>query len=111
MYFSVSLMEMSDWGGTDAEYIKKAIDNIFSINGKIPLEDYTTKLVSVTADGASVNTGHKGGLFTKLERDGNRPWLLKYIVQITELNWLFRVRLMGLTLVKLTDFTLIILAF
>ena len=72
-----SLLEMEEWGGTDAESIKNAIDNIFSDNGNIPLHDYQTKLVSITADGASVNTGDRNGLFKKLEVDGNRPWLLK----------------------------------
>ena len=68
---------MSDWGGTDAESLKNAIDSIFSEKGSVPLNDYKTKLVSATTDGTSVNTGRKSGLLVRLERDGQRPWLLK----------------------------------
>lgn len=48
---------MSEWGGVDAESLKKAIDSIFGDKGSVPLNDYKTKLVSATTDGASVNTG------------------------------------------------------
>ena len=63
---------MSDWGGTDAESLKKGIDSIFLKDGKIPVTNYETKLVSLTTDGASVNTGKiSAGLMTRfaLERD------------------------------------------
>ena len=60
---------MARWGGTDAESLEKAINNIFSEIGRIPLDDYETKLVSCTADGASVNFGCKSGLFTRLDRN------------------------------------------
>ena len=49
---------MAKWGGTGAESLKTSIDNIFGQNGRILLGDYDTKLVSCTADGASVNFGH-----------------------------------------------------
>ena len=76
MYFLVSLLEMSEWGGTNAESLKAGIDSIFDpVNGKIPLGDYQTKLVSCTADGASVNFGHISGLLTRIGRERN--WLLK----------------------------------
>ena len=46
---------MTEWGGTDAESLKSAIDNIFADDkGKYPLHNYGTKLVSLTTDGASV---------------------------------------------------------
>ena len=59
---------MAKWGGTGAESLKTSIDNIFGQNGRILLGDYDTKLVSCTADGASVNFGHLilSGLLTRL---------------------------------------------
>ena len=68
---------MACWGGTGAEALKTAIDSIFTPDGRIPMatEEYITKLVSCTADGASVNFGEKSGLLTRLGKD--RDWLLK----------------------------------
>ena len=43
--------------------------------GNAPLIDYTTKLVSATADGANVNMGIYTGALTQLAE--NRPWLIK----------------------------------
>ena len=56
VYFIASLLEMSDWGGTDAESLEKGITHIFSDAGSIPLEveDFKMKLVCCTSDGASV---------------------------------------------------------
>ena len=61
---------MSDWGGTDTESLKKGINSIFLKDGKIPVINYETKLVSLTNDGASVNTRRILGLMTRstLER-------------------------------------------
>ena len=67
---------MEEFGGTDAESLKKAIDSVFMENGNIPLKDYQTKLVDMTTDGASVNTGCRNGLCVKMEHDG-REWLIK----------------------------------
>ena len=53
---------MSDWGSTDAESLKKGIMSIFLEDGKITVTNYETKLVSLTTDGASVNTGRISGL-------------------------------------------------
>ena len=39
VYFCASLIEMSDWGGTDAASLKKGIDNTFGDKGRIPLKD------------------------------------------------------------------------
>ena len=69
-----SLLEMADWGGTDAESLKKGIDSIFVENGQLPVPYYHTKLTSCTADGASVNFGAKSGLLTRLNND--RGWLV-----------------------------------
>ena len=70
-YFVVSLLEMSDWGGIDAESLTKGIDSIFLEDGKTPVTNYETNLVSLTTDGASVNTERISGLMTRfaLERE------------------------------------------
>ena len=51
-----SLLEMSDWGGTDAESLEKGITHILRDAGSIPLnvEDFKMKLVCCKSDGASV---------------------------------------------------------
>ena len=54
---------MSDWGG------------IFLKDGKIPLTNYERKLVSLTTDGASVNTGRILGLMTRFVL--GRDWLVQ----------------------------------
>ena len=69
-----SLLEMSNWGGTDATSLKEGIDNIFQ-NGSFKIDDYQTKLISVTSDGASVNFGKNTGLLTQMSAE--REWLLK----------------------------------
>ena len=59
---------MSDWGETDAESLKNAIDNISDINGrKIHIKEYPLKLVSITKDGASISTGKNSSLMTRME--------------------------------------------
>ena len=75
VYFVVSLLEMSEWGGPNAEALKSAIDSIFGPTGNIPLTDYRTKLVSCTADVANVNMGQISGLLTHIGHD--RDWMLK----------------------------------
>ena len=72
-----SLLETSDWGGTDAESLKKGIIHIFSDAGSIPLdvEDFKMKLVCSTSDGASFNFEAKTGLMTRLSVQ--RPWMIK----------------------------------
>ena len=49
---------------------EERVNSIFLKDGKIPLINYETKLVSLTNDGASVNTGRISGLMTRstLER-------------------------------------------
>ena len=74
-YFVASLLEMSELGGTDAESLKEAMDNIFSEKGSLPVKEYNLKLVSVTADGASVNTGKLSGLMTRFA--STRIWLVR----------------------------------
>ena len=72
-YFVASLLEMSDWGGTDAESLKKGTDSIFLEDGKIPATNYETKLVSLTTDGASVNAGRISGLMIRFAL-GENGW-------------------------------------
>eukprot|EP00112_Aurelia_sp_Birch-Aquarium-sp1_P000486 Seg10468.1 transcript_id=Seg10468.1/GoldUCD/mRNA.D3Y31 product="Zinc finger protein 862" protein_id=Seg10468.1/GoldUCD/D3Y31 len=83
VYFVVSLLEMADLGGTNANSIKAAIDGIFkktgendehTVNGPVPLSDYRTKVVSATADGANVNMGVYSGVLTQMKRE--REWLV-----------------------------------
>ena len=71
-----SLLEMSDWGGTDAESLEKGITHIFRDTGSIPLdvEDFKMKLACCTSDGASVNFRAKTGL-TRLSVQ--QPWMIK----------------------------------
>ena len=66
-----SLLEMSDWGGTDAESLEKGITHILSDAGSIPLnvEDFKMKLVCCMSDGAGVHFGAKTGLIVRLSVD------------------------------------------
>ena len=68
---------MSDWGGTDAKSLKKAINNISDDDKKIPIDKYHLKLISLTTDGASVNTGKNSGLMTRMQVENERNWLVK----------------------------------
>ena len=75
---------MSDWGGIDAESLTKGIESIFLEDGKTPVTNYETNLVSLTTDGASVNTERISGLMTSLLWREN-DWF-KFIVSIIESN-------------------------
>ena len=72
-YFVVALLEMAEFGGTDALSLKQALDSVFQM-GNIPLEDYETKLVSATSHGANVNLGIYNGALTMMKHE--RPWLV-----------------------------------
>ena len=76
VYIIASLLEIEKFGGGNANAIVKGINSLFSESGsyRMSQEDYQGKLVSSTADGASVNTGKYNGVLTQLKR--NRPWLL-----------------------------------
>ena len=71
------LLEMSDWGATGAESLKKGITHIFCDAGSIPLnvKDFKMKLACCMSDGASVNFGAKTGLMTRLSVQ--RSWMIK----------------------------------
>lgn len=76
-YLVTSLLQMSKYGGTGSQATKEGLDSIFNVDtGPIPCVEYTNKLISCTADGASVNFGQYSGLLTKMTDDG-RPWLVK----------------------------------
>ena len=55
LYFVVSLVEMAQYRGTDANSIKQAIDDVFVKKLGIPEDQYLYSMVSSSADGASVN--------------------------------------------------------
>ena len=82
VYFVISLLEMASFGGTDAASLKLALDSVFQVenqelnckSGNWPLDDYQTKLVSATADGANVNMGIYNGALTLMANE--RPWLV-----------------------------------
>ena len=59
VYFVVSLLEMTQFGGTDAESLKNVVVSLFEKRGNhlIPLDDYLTKMVSARANSANVNMG------------------------------------------------------
>ena len=75
MYFVAARLEMSDWGGTDAESLKKGTNSIFFEECKIPVTNYETKLVTLTTDNASVNTGRISSLMTRFAL--GREWLVQ----------------------------------
>ena len=55
VYFVVLLLDMATFGGTNADTLKKVCTLCLKRN--VPIEDYQTKLVRATADGANVNLG------------------------------------------------------
>ena len=78
IYITLSLLEMSDFGGTDAASLKEGIDQIFDKEKgflRLDSKKYEQSLVGAPADGASVNFGAYNGLLTKTA--ATRPWLLK----------------------------------
>ena len=69
---------MAQFGGTDAESLKNVVDSVFEKKGNRPtpilLDDYFTKTVSATANGANVNMGKYNGSLKIMARE--RPWLI-----------------------------------
>ena len=76
VYIVASLLEMEKFGGGNADAIVNGINSLFAESAPYAMspEQYQGKLISCTADGASVNTGRYNGVLTQLKR--NRPWLL-----------------------------------
>ena len=67
VYFVASILEMSQYGGTDADSIKKAIDDVFVEKLFLDEDQYVYSMISSTADGASVNFGKYRGVLTQLK--------------------------------------------
>lgn len=63
------------FGGSGADAIKTGIDHVFIAVYKLDADTYHYKLISATADGASVNFGKYTGVLTQLGE--TRIWLLK----------------------------------
>ena len=84
VYLVASLLEISEYGGTGANSIKKGIDDTFL--NKLSLEDdqYQFSCISSTADGASVNFGKYAGVLTQYKK--HACGCSKFIVLTTELN-------------------------
>ncbi|CAM1308543.1 Uncharacterised protein at_DN2367, partial [Pycnogonum litorale] len=75
VYYCVSLADVSSYGDATANNLKVCIDDVFVKKLGLPADKYTNSLVSMTADGASVNFGQYNGLLTQMTQ--TRPWLLK----------------------------------
>ena len=77
-YLCVSLQNIDDYGDANAENLKKSLDNAILEKIKMSQPEYQNKMISVTADGASVNTGIYSGLMTRLQKDASgREWLIR----------------------------------
>ena len=77
-YLVISLMEMSRFGGATANAIIDGINSIFQDKKSkfyMSSDEFQSKVVSATADGASVNFGQYSGVLSQLKED--RPWMLK----------------------------------
>ena len=77
VYFCAALQDCNEFGGTDADSLKLAIDTAFdNDNGTIKISEDTFQklMVSSTADGASVNFGRYNGVLTQQKE--TRPWLV-----------------------------------
>ena len=60
---------MLKFGGTGAESLKTDIKSIFSKKGTFEIKHYIEKLILITTDGASINTGQYNCLMTRMKKD------------------------------------------
>lgn len=74
-YLCVALEDVDAFGCANAENLELSIKNAFLKKLKISESDFTKKIISATADGASVNFGQYNGLLTKLKEHGHE-WLV-----------------------------------
>ena len=77
VYFCAALQDCNEFGGTDADSLKLAIDTAFdNDNGTIKISEDTFQklMVSSTADGASVNFSRYNRVLTQQKE--TRPWLV-----------------------------------
>ena len=68
IYFCYALQDCNEFGGTDADNLKLAVDTAFDENNglvKLTENTYKYRMISSTADGASVNFGKYSGLLTQ----------------------------------------------
>ena len=72
---SANLLQMSKFGGNGDESLKIGINNIFSRKATFEIKHYIEKLVSITTNGASVNTRQHHGRMTQMKKD-RRDWLV-----------------------------------
>ena len=67
-YFCSALQDCNEFGGTDTDSLKLAVDTAFDENNglvKLTENTYKYRMISSTADGASVNFGKYSGLLTQ----------------------------------------------
>lgn len=74
-YYAASLQDMDSYGSANANNLKESLDDTFLKELGLEEQLYKDKVVSITADGASLTAGHVNGLFGQMAEDG-RPWLL-----------------------------------
>ena len=77
VYFCSALQDWNEFGSTNADSLKLAVDTAFDENNglvKLPKNTYKYCMISSTADGASVNFGKYSGLLTQQKE--NHPWLI-----------------------------------
>ena len=77
VYFCSASQDYNEFGSTDAHSLKLAVDTAFDENnGLVELPENTQKyrMISSTADGASVNFSKYSGLLTQQKE--NRLWLI-----------------------------------
>ena len=77
VYFCSALQDCNEFGGTDTDSLKLAVDTAFDENNglvKLPENTYKYRMISSTAGSASVNFGKYSGLLTQQKE--NRPWLI-----------------------------------
>lgn len=72
--FFLKCQRMSDFGGVTAAGTKKAFDSAFLQDFSVPETRFEKLMISVCADGASINMGRISGACTVMKQP--RPWLL-----------------------------------
>lgn len=68
-YFVTAILEMSQYGGVDAESLKRGIDDVYLNQVKLPEEFYLKHFVSTTTDGASQHRFKNWSLFPTENRE------------------------------------------
>ena len=71
--FAVTLAEMRQFGGGDAASLERAFKDALDV--VMPIPNWRSRLISATADGASVNFGELTGFLARIAAE--IPWLVK----------------------------------